>query len=84
MKQLILLLCLFQATVLSAAEQQHWLAKFQDQDELFSIDGYRLLRYRSPTPDQAEGAQTDARSGIPTGVGQCTTDSLATWALSAK
>lgn len=76
MKQLILLLCLFQATVLSAAEQQHWLAKFQDQDELFSIDGYRLLRYRSPTPDQAEGAQTIGTAELKQMLGQASPPAL--------
>jgi PQQ-dependent catabolism-associated CXXCW motif protein len=35
-----------------------WLERFSDQEELFSIDGYRLLRYRSPTPLQAEGGRT--------------------------
>ncbi len=39
-------------------DNSHWLAKFQNQEELFSIEGYRLLRYRSPTPEQAEGAVT--------------------------
>lgn len=39
-------------------EPAHWLQQFQDDDELFSLDGYRLFRYRSPTPKKAEGGVT--------------------------
>lgn len=31
---------------------------FQDDFELFTIDGYRLLRYRSPTPETSDHATT--------------------------
>lgn len=41
-----------------------WLEAFRDQEELFSIDGYRLLRYRSPTPPQAEGGTTISTAGL--------------------
>ena len=36
---------------------QHWLSHYQDDPFLFSFDGYRITRYRSPTPDHAEGGQ---------------------------
>ena len=40
------------------AAQQNWLQAFQDQEELFSFDGYRIIRYRSPTPKKVDGATT--------------------------
>ncbi|BBB25894.1 rhodanese-like domain-containing protein [Amphritea japonica] len=36
---------------------QHWLSNYQDDPFLFNFDGYRITRYRSPTPDHAEGGQ---------------------------
>lgn len=38
--------------------QAHWLEAYQDDEELFSLDGYRLFRYRSPTPEHAKGGTT--------------------------
>jgi PQQ-dependent catabolism-associated CXXCW motif protein len=38
--------------------EQHWLKAYQDNEELFTLDGYRLFRYRSPTPKHAKGGIT--------------------------
>lgn len=40
-----------------ANEKQHWLSDYQDDPFLFNFDGYRITRYRSPTPTQVEGGQ---------------------------
>ena len=37
---------------------QYWPGVAEDDFELFSYDGYRLLRYRSPTPLSSDYAQT--------------------------
>jgi len=55
---LIVTLLMAIAPVTSATEQPHWLDGYGDELELFSIDGYRLLRYRAPTPPRAKGADT--------------------------
>jgi len=53
---LIALLAL--STTASTAEKPHWLDAYKGQEELFSIDGYRLIRYRAPTPLHAPYATT--------------------------
>ncbi|WP_420598263.1 rhodanese-like domain-containing protein [Neptuniibacter sp.] len=42
----------------------HWLEGYQDDFELFSFDGYRIQRYRSPTPSHSEYAQTLNTEGV--------------------
>lgn len=53
---LIAALSLSQAAANGA--EGHWLDDFNDDIEMYSIDGYRLLRYRSPTPATSEDAVT--------------------------
>lgn len=36
----------------------HWLDDFKRDEMLFSFEGYRLLRYRSPTPEAHEDVPT--------------------------
>lgn len=42
----------------SAVAPASWPGVFDDDSELFTLEGYRLLRYRSPTPAQHEQATT--------------------------
>lgn len=35
----------------------HWLSDYKDDPFLFNFDGYRITRYRSPTPEKAEGGE---------------------------
>ncbi len=42
----------------NTAARASWRGNFDDDSELFTLDGYRLLRYRSPTPTQHEQAIT--------------------------
>lgn len=65
MRTLTLALCFFCSVLAVASDQsnqqaaQHnWLERFEDQEELFSFEGYRIIRYRSPTPKGVEGAET--------------------------
>ncbi|WP_372743190.1 PQQ-dependent catabolism-associated CXXCW motif protein [Neptunomonas sp.] len=45
-------------TQTTAVPAGSWLGGFDDDSELFTPEGYRLLRYRSPTPAQHEQATT--------------------------
>lgn len=60
MKKIAVWLCLlFSGALLAQSEpNNHWLQAFEDSSELFSIDGYRLFRYRSPTPPSHDQAET--------------------------
>lgn len=53
--------------VYSSAEEntsEHWLEAYQDDMELFSFEGYRIQRYRSPTPPHSQFAQTLDTQGV--------------------
>lgn len=56
--RLLPLLAFLTLTNAQATSSAHWLDSYKDDTELFTIDGYRLLRYRAPTPATAEGAVT--------------------------
>lgn len=66
MRTLFITLCILWTAFVNAASPQasdkelqaHWLDSFQDQTEMFSFEGYRLLRYRSPTPLGSDDAVT--------------------------
>ena len=66
MRSLTLMLCFLWMASANAADQadtetastSHWLEAFKDQEELFSFEGYRIIRYRSPTPQGTDGAKT--------------------------
>lgn len=47
-------------------EQTHWLENFQEDPELFSFDGYRIQRYRSPTPEHSKFATTLSTEDVQT------------------
>lgn len=49
---------------LQANDNGHWLEAYQDDPELFSFDGYRIQRYRSPTPEQSRYALTLDTQGL--------------------
>ena len=51
----------------SSAEEttsEHWLEAYQEDMELFSFEGYRIQRYRSPTPPHSQFAQTLDTQGV--------------------
>ena len=45
-------------TEIQSNSTQYWPGVVEDDFELFSYDGYRLLRYRSPTPLKSDYART--------------------------
>jgi PQQ-dependent catabolism-associated CXXCW motif protein len=61
MKKMIAWFCLLFSCsqILPAQEQQSpWPSALQDESELYTLEGYRLFRYRSPTPKQHDQATT--------------------------
>ncbi len=54
----ILLIGLLWLPAAVAETQRHWLEEFSGDMALYSVDGYRLVRYRSPTPATSEEAIT--------------------------
>jgi PQQ-dependent catabolism-associated CXXCW motif protein len=67
MKKMIAWFCLLYSCsqILSAQEQQAthnkptpWPSSLEDESELYTVEGYRLFRYRSPTPEQHDQATT--------------------------
>lgn len=51
----LLVFTLISAGSLAAAEK-HWLDEYRKQEKLFNEEGYRISRYRSPTPESSEDA----------------------------
>ncbi|WP_290698520.1 rhodanese-like domain-containing protein [Amphritea sp.] len=54
---LIALAMSFSVTGSPEKESPHWLSDYEDDPFLFNFDGYRITRYRSPTPKKAEGGE---------------------------
>lgn len=40
-----------------SAEEAHWLDEYREEVQLFDRHGYRITRYRSPTPENSDDAE---------------------------